>query len=234
MNKINILLVFLTFNAFSQVKQRNILMNKYSLDFITQNLIPHDQYKPYPRTPEEWKKVLTEAQIKEIIALGEKAEATPIPEITASMAMDFVRSGDRERHGGASYGRRNLLAQLIIAENVEGKDRFMEKIFNLVWAICEESFWGVPAHIQSTGLPDVENPVVDLFVAETGALLGLTDYLLGEKLDKINKLVRKRIYFESNRRLFQPIKQYEKYGWMSRKNPVNNWNPWIMSNRCLS
>jgi hypothetical protein len=228
------LLLLTPFLAFSQVKERNILMKKYSLEFIEKNLIPKDQFKPYPKTPEDWKKVLTEPQIKEVIALGEKALEAPIPELTATMAMDFARSGDRERHGGASFGRRNLLAQLIVAENIENKDRFTEKIFNLVWAICEESFWGVPAHIRGTGLPDVENHIVDLFSAETGALLGLTDYLVGEKMDKINPLIRKRIAFEANQRLFKSMKNWERYNWASRKNKVNNWNPWIMSNLIMA
>jgi hypothetical protein len=226
--------MLISFVSFAQVKERNILMKKYSLDFIEKNLIPKDQFKPYPKTADEWKKILTESQIKEAISVGEKALEAPIAEITATMAMDFVRSGDREKHGAASFGRRLQLAQLILAENIENKDRFTEKIFNLVWAICEESFWGVPAHISRTGLPDVENHVVDLFSAETGALLGLTDYLMGEKLDKINKLIRKRIYFETNQRLFQSMKNWERYGWASRKNQVNNWNPWIMSNLIMA
>jgi hypothetical protein len=220
--------------SFSQVKERNLLMNKYSLDFIEKNLIPKDQFKPYPKTTDEWKKILTESQIKEIIAVGEKALEAPIQEITATMAMDFVRSGDRERHGAAYSGRRLQLAQLIFAENLENKDRFTEKIFNLVWAICEESFWGVPAHIRNTGLPDVENHIVDLFSAETGALLGLTDYFVGEKLDKINPLIRKRVYFEANQRLLKPMKNWERYGWASRTHKVNNWNPWIMSNLVMT
>jgi hypothetical protein len=220
--------------SFSQVKERNLLMNKYPFDFIEKNLIPKDQFKPYPKTADEWKTILTESQINEVIAVGEKALEAPIPAITATMAMDFVRSGDREQYESASFGRRLQLEQLIFAENIENKDRFTEKIFNLVWAICEESFWGVPAHIRSTGLPDVENHIVDLFSAETGALLGLTDYFMGDKLDKINKLIRKRIYFETNQRLFQSMKNWERYNWTSRKNKVNNWNPWIMSNLIMA
>lgn len=225
-----LILIFLPFCSFTQVTERNILMNKYSLDFISQNLIPKNQWKPYPKTAEEWKATLTPEQIAEIITQGETALKNQIAEISGTMAMDFKRSGDRENHSKASYGRRNQLMPLILAENIENKNRFTEKIFNLVWAICEESFWGVPAHISNTGLPDVENQIVDLFAAETAALLGITDYLVGEKMDKINILIRKRIYFETNRRIFQPIKKWENYNYLNRTKPVNNWNPWIVSN----
>ncbi|GAI41454.1 unnamed protein product, partial [marine sediment metagenome] len=52
---------------------------------------------------------------------------------------------------------------------MEAKGRFMDEIVNGVWAILEESSWVIPAHINaqraSSGLPDVEEPVVDLFSA---------------------------------------------------------------------
>ncbi len=224
------ILLLLSLSAYSQVTQRNILMKKYSLEFISQNLIPLNQWKPYPKTEEQWKSNLNSNQITEIIKLGEDALKAPIAEVTGTMAMDFDRSGDRENHSKASFGRRNQLMPLILAESIENKNRFTEKIFNLIWAICEESFWGVPAHIRSSVLPDPENPIVDLFAAETAALLGLTDYLVGEKMDKINVLIRKRIYFETNRRILQPIKKWENYGYLSRTKEVNNWNPWIVSN----
>lgn len=224
------ILLLLSLSAYSQVTQRNILMKKYSLEYISQHLIPLNQWKPYPKTEELWNSTLNSNQIAEIIKLGEDALKAPIAEVTGTMAMDFDRSGDRENHSKASFGRRNQLMPLILAESIENKNRFTEKIFNLIWAICEESFWGVPAHIRSSVLPDPENPIVDLFAAETAALLGLTDYLVGEKMDKINVLIRKRIYFETNRRILQPIKKWENYGYLSRTKEVNNWNPWIVSN----
>ncbi|WP_373331236.1 heparinase II/III domain-containing protein [Salmonirosea aquatica] len=77
----------------------------------------------------------------------------------------------------------------------------------------------------------MENPVVELFSAETAALMGLADYFVGDKLDAINPLVRKRIYYETNRRIFEPMLTHSgQYSWMSTTRPVNNWNPWIMSN----
>ena len=80
------------------------------------------------------------------------------------------------------------------------------------------------------GLPDVDDPIVELFGAETVATLALTDYLVGEKLDKISPLIRKRIYIEANRKIFDAIKQSQRYGWIDPAKKVNNWDPWIMSN----
>lgn len=223
------ILLFVTIFGQAQVTQRNILGKKYSLEDVKKMLIPKNEYKPYPKTPEEWQAAVPDSVIKQMVKAGESLLDFKFEAISATVSLDFVRSGDRERHGKLSYGKRNALTDLILAESVENKGRFTEAIMNGVWSICEESYWGVPAHIR--GLPDVENPVVDLFSAETAAVLGMADYFVGEKLDKINKLLRKRIYYETNKRIFEPmLTKSDSYGWMSKTKSVNNWNPWIMSN----
>ncbi len=225
------LLVLLLHVTNAQVTDRNILANAYSLDAIQKQLIPLSDWKPYPKTSEQWKSAIPDSTIVRIIADAERYLTYEFPAISATVSLDFVRSGDRTRHGDISYSKRNVLFQLVLAETMEDKNRFTEQIMNGVWSICEESYWGVPAHIRATGLPDVENPFVDLFSAETLALLGTVDYFIGEKLDAINPLIRKRIYKEANERVFVPmLTNSSDYGYMSRKNAPNNWNPWIMSN----
>ncbi|WP_353721540.1 heparinase II/III family protein [Dyadobacter sp. 676] len=224
--------------AVAQVTQRNILAQKYSRIAFDEVLIPLDKWAPYPRTPEEWRAKADPAELAGIVKAGEEALEKPIPMVTASLLLDFVRSGDRERHAAASFGRRNQLMSLVLAEAVEGKERFLEAILNSVWAICEETYWGVPAHLNvqkaKNGLPDVEDPTVDLFAAETASVLALTDYFLGGKLDKLSPLIRPRIYFETNKKIFEPLKQAKRYGWLSTTSPVNNWNPWIISNLLIT
>jgi hypothetical protein len=217
--------------ANAQVTQRNILGNKYPLQAVKDALMSQNQFKPYPKTAAEWKAALPDSVIVRTIKAGEASLNYKFEPISATLSLDFVRSGDRERHSKISFGKRNALIDLVLAESIEDKGRFTEAILNGVWSICEESFWGVPAHISGTGLPNVEDHIVDLFSAETSAVLAFTDYFTGEKLDKINKLIRKRIYYETNQRIFVPmLKNPDRYGWMSKKNAVNNWNPWIMSN----
>lgn len=222
----------------AQVTPRNILAQKYTQSAFSEALIPLDQWAPYPKTPEEWRTKTDPAQLAKIIQAGEEALEKPIPVVSASLLLDFTRSGDRERHSAASFGRRNQLMSLVLAEAAEGKDRFMETILNSVWAICEETYWGVPAHLSvqkaKNGLPDAQDPTVDLFGAETAAVLALTDYFLGEKLDKISPLIRPRIYAETNRKIFEPLHDAQRYGWLSTTKPVNNWNPWIVSNLLIA
>ncbi len=236
MKKISILfLILLYLQGFSQVKLRNILQNKYSLSQIEQNLLGYSNYTPYPKTPEQWSEKVPDSVLKHVIKEAESELNFKFEPISATVALTYVRSGDRTEHANISFAKRAVLLKFILAESIENKGRFMEPIINGLWSICEESFWGVPAHIPNTGLPDVDHPVVELFSAETAALMGLTDYFIGDKLDKVNPLLRKRMYSETNRRIFEPmLTKSDGYGWMSKTNPVNNWNPWIMSNWIMS
>ena len=116
-----------------------------------------------------------------------------------------------------------------------GKGRFLDDITNGIWCICEESFWGVPAHIgvqkAGSGLPDTAEPIVDLFAAETSELLAWTVYLLGAQLDAVSPLIVPRIAREMQYRILTPLLEREDFGWMGYSGArVNNWNPWIVSN----
>lgn len=184
-------LIQFSYHVNAQVTQRNILETKYTADQVMQMILPKDHWKPYPVSPEEWKARVPDANLNKIVQDANKMLSYKFEPISATISLDFVRSGDRLRHSNISFKKREVLTYLILAESIENKGRFTEAILNGIWSICEESYWGVPAHIGGTGLPDVENPIVDLFTAETAGVMAIADYLVGDKLDAINKLVRK-------------------------------------------
>lgn len=55
------------------------------------------------------------------------------------------------------------------------------------------------------GLPDPRDPIVDLFAAQTSALLATTVYLLNTALDTVSPLIRERVYFDTERRILEPL-----------------------------
>src|SRR4029077_12109565 len=126
-----------------------------------------------------------------------------------TITLDFSRNGNRTRYENITFGKRDRLWNLVLAESIEGKKRFTDAIIDGIWSISEESFWGASAHLflqkEGKGLPDVEDPVVDLFAAETAATLAFADYFIGAELDGISPLIRRRIYYEVNRRIFIPM-----------------------------
>jgi len=229
-------LLLLATGSSAQVKHRDLLQNKYGEDEIRKVFSGREPWKPFPQTVAEWKEKLPDSVVTRLIKNGEGALKENFQNIPATVALEYVRTGNRVNYEGLSFVKRNQLYDLVLAESVEGKGRFTDQIVNGIWSICEESFWGIMAHVgmqkAGSGLPDVSDPVVDLFAAETAADLALADYFVGPQLDKVSKLIRPRIQEEVNRRIFVPM-ETAKYGWMGMGNPeakLNNWAPWIMSN----
>jgi hypothetical protein len=208
----------------------------YPQEKIEKVLVPRGQWHPWPTWSERarWES-LPEPVRKDLIANGEQYLGYRWPSLPATLFLEYARNGNRSRYEHEHFARRNALTDLIVAECVEGEGRFLDDIVNGVWAICEESFWGVPAHVGAqkagSGLPDSAEPIVDLFAAETGESLAWTYYLLGEQLDRVSPLVRQRIRLEIDRRILTPCLERDDFGWMGfAGGRVNNWNPWCNSN----
>jgi len=234
-------LLVLSFSVSAQNAERNMLLTNNSVESLSEIFLEPDAWIPYPKDADEWKVIVPDAIYRRQIESAEAIMAKEYPVIKATVFLDYVRNGNRNKYQNINFERRQDLSSLVIAEMLEGKNRFVDDILNLVWAICEESYWGVPAHLNlqdaGHGLPDVEEPSVDLFASETVALLAWTDFMIGDKLDLINPLIRKRIYYEANTRIFNPYLSTTKYKYMGYNKDIrrpNNWNPWINSNVMLS
>ncbi|MBC8185233.1 hypothetical protein H8E88_29420 [candidate division KSB1 bacterium] len=223
------------FNSFAQ-QERNLLTTNYPLQKLKQIIIPKNEWRPYPKAGEResWQ-VVPEPVRNAHIKLGNKYLNTEWKHLPATVFLEYVRNGNRANFQRLSFDRRKKLASLVMAEVFENDGRFIDEIINGIWAICEETYWGVPAHVgmqkAGSGLPDVKEPTVDLFAAETGCLIAWTDYLIGEKLDKISSLICERMSHEIDRRILTPNLAREDFWWMGfKKKNVNNWNPWVNSN----
>ncbi len=222
------------------------LAERFPLDLVRQSLVPPGTWSPYPRITDRhgWSS-LPDDQQRAIIATAEPLVGTSWPELPATLFMEFQRTGNRRHYETVSYARRTMLQHLVTAECVENQGRFVDDIINGIWAICEESFWDVPAHnryvtIENFGrggpLPDVRNPVVALFSAETGATLGFVHDVIGDVLDQVDPIITERMRHEIRTRLLDPFMDRDDWWWLGfvqspvRPGPPNNWNPWILSN----
>lgn len=202
-------------------------------------LIPRTEWQPYPAYTNRngWDRLPAEARA-ELIRGGEAAAAAPLPALPATLYLGFAREGNRGRFEGPYFERRRRLHRLVLAECAEGRHRFRDEIADNLWALCEESTWCVPAHVSGqragVGLPDVEEPILDLFAAQTASSVAWTLYLLGAELDAVSPRLRLRAQAELNRRVLTPF-EVRDFGWMgfgsrSRNSRPNNWNPWINGN----
>ncbi len=220
---------------------RNLLASACSRERLATILLTREKWHPFPTAAERgaWE-ALPLADREDLVESGAGGPRKEWPELPATLFLEYARTGNRSNYEAVRDKRRKRLRELVIAECVEGKGRFVDEIVNGVWTTCEETYWGVPAHLglqkAGSGLPDVSEPTVDLFSAETSSLLAWTLYLLGPQLDSVSPLLRERIHYEIERRVLTPNMERDFY-WMGFPEapgrpvrPPNNWNPWINSN----
>ena len=198
-------------------------------------------YQPFPPAKERaaWQGLPLRAK-QRFLQAGKAALVAPIEPLPLSLWRDFLRTGQRTPWEDAYFSRRTRLCALVCAECVEHEGRFMDAIADTVWAICEESAWQLPAHnsyIRDTPqlpLPDISRPIVELFAAETGALLALTRYLLHDELDAAAPGITARMERELNARILTPY-FHSHFWWMgSGDEPMCNWTSWCTQNVLLT
>jgi len=234
---------------------KRLLRSTFTPELLRAKLVPVGQWHPYPRATEraQWMQVPEDLRA----AITKRADAWKGKEwhsLLASGALEFKRNGSR-RYEGQQFARRQRLIDLVLGECAVGDSRYLDDIGDGVWLICEETFWGAPAHLvaqkANVGLPDAAEPIVDLFAAETASTLAWVAYLLGEKLNTVSPLIVPRIRMEAKRRILDPLLERTDFSWMGlqsepeHENPsidiwgnlvgpkrthLNNWTPWINSN----
>jgi hypothetical protein len=240
-NQFVCMLLLLIASSAVQAQDRPNLAEMFPVDKLEHVLLPRADWHPWPTVADRFQwEALTQDIRSELLAEGEEALQGEWPPLPATLFMEYARNGNRSRYQNVRNQRRDRLQALVIAECIEAKGRFIDEILNGVWTTCEESFWGVPAHLSlqddgRTPLPEIAEPVVDLFAAETANLLAWTLYLVGAEIDKETPLVRQRVQREMDRRILGPLLEREDWSWMGFSlredgRRVNNWNPWINSN----
>ena len=211
------------------------------MDTLRTAILPREKWHPWPTAAERgpWEGLPADTR-KGLIASGEKQLKGDWPVLPATVFLEYKRIGNRSHYEALRSVRRERLLDLTLAECAEAKGRFMDQILNGLWATCEETYWGLPAHLSAQkagfGLPDVTEPIVDLFAAETSAQIAWTFYLLGPALEKVTPLLVPRLYYEMDHRILTPNFERDDFSWMGIAKPghpprsLNNWTPWICSN----
>ncbi|NTE83532.1 heparinase [Agrobacterium tumefaciens] len=177
---------------------------------------------------------------RSLIEAAEQTLDEPWSVIMAGDYREYSRTGNRDRFEALYFSRRLKLNALVLGECAEGQGRFLDAIIDGLWLICEESGWQLPAHNSHIRggprdpLPDPQNPVIDLFAAETGANLALCLHLLAPELERANANLVSRVRAEIDRRITTPYLTRH-FWWMGNGDErMNNWTAWITQNVLLS
>lgn len=170
------------------------------------------------------RKELLEAQhlaglMKEIHEEAERARREPVPFLSFTAFQTFQKSGTRKEYEKPYFERRGRLLALALSMAIDESDTYKETLENLIWEICNEYAWAVPAHLPDMMSRVPQNRYVDLFAAETAHALAEVLYLLG---DRLNDWVTQRVQQEIEQRVFQPVfESAHHFIWTSK---TNNWS----------
>ncbi|MGG1516596.1 heparinase II/III family protein [Paenibacillus oryzisoli] len=145
--------------------------------------------------------------LEDIRVESARARQEPIPALLFSKFHLFVKQGTRAEYQKAYYERRGRLLALTLEAWLFPEEAALETLEDLIWTICEEHSWALPAHLPWSYEKLVESRVpmaqmVDLFAAETAHALAETLYLLE---DRLNPWVVHRVKEELERRVFGPV-----------------------------
>ena len=221
-------------------------MSLFNPELFASQILPIDKFCPFDtingkKTKFPSKKSKTG---KFIIEKAEKLLDYEMTVLPLSQYIRFTGDGNRTGYERPYFDRRNNLNVLMLAELCEKEGRFIPKIMDILFAICEESTWVTPAHNYSAknhlepSIAQMPEPVgeniwaIDLFSAATGSVVALCYYFFYDEFEKrIPELFNDRLYYELNRRIIKPYLNTTDLWWMGyRNNSVNNWNIWINHN----
>lgn len=231
------LILLFTFNTLSaelKPKVRNILAREAKAIDLAKVLITDNSWIKFPdyKNRAFWQS-LPPGIRQEYIAKAESYLKYDWPVVKATDYLEFIRSGDRRQEVYAACS--DALNSLVMGELAEGKGRFMDQIINACWYYSEQTWWGWSAHLgpqnAGAGLPDINEPFVDLGVGEIASDLSWTWYLFHEEFDKIHPLISIRLKQEIMNKALTPYFTRNDFWYMGfNGNRVNNWNPWINYN----
>ena len=215
-------------------KERNILANEAKAIDLAKVLITDNSWNKFPdyKNRQFWQNLPANIR-QEYITKAEGYLDYNWPVVKATDYLEFIRSGDRRQEAYSACS--NALISLVMGELVEGKGRFIDQIINAVWYYSEQTWWGWSAHLGSqkagSGLPDINDPTVDLGVGEITNNLSWTWYLFKDEFDKVHPLISKRLKQEIMKKALIPYFARDDFGYMGFKGGrPNNWNPWVNYN----
>ena len=193
-----------------------------------------DIFNPFPiyNDREAWSK-LPDATKEHMSKTASELKDKTYKVLPATTYMNFTRNGDRAQYERIFFERRYDLLSLVMGECIEAKKEYIDSIINLVWAICEETTWVVPAHNNKGELCDIEyETFIDLFSSETASTIAWTYYFLADIIAEESPLVKRRMEIEIEKRIITPYLKYNHFWYMGLvgEPSVNNWNPWINCN----
>lgn len=148
-----------------------------------------------------WDALAARPEARTHIKAAEAVLNAPIPDCSDELYLEFSRNGNRTRYQTPYFKRVFNLDALVLAECLENRGRFRDKIVAYVDAICGERAWTLPAHDGRLLNFNGKICAIDLGAGARALHLALTCDWLRDVLPVATKA---RIFATCDRRVFQP------------------------------
>lgn len=170
-----------------------------------------------------WQALAAKPDWQSLIPRAEKLLATPLPEQSDELFLEFSRNGNRTHWQDVAFNRRGRLAPLVLAECLENKGSFLPQIEQLINAFCAEKTWLLPAHDGKLDNFNGKTIDIDLGSSALGWNLSMAAYLIG---DKLKPATHQTLRDNIKKRILDPYKamirgERDLNWWMVG---TNNWN----------
>ena len=193
-----------------------------------EKILPDKPYSPGPPVTDRafWNKLAENPSAKAIIAKAEQVLKEPVTLMDDKSYLYFSKTGSRKISRKVRAIRRNNFRSLVLAECLENKGRFVNKIEDYIESYLDMKTWVGPPHDRSLANFHGKVIEVDLMAVAKSMSLATTYSLLQSKL---NESLKKRIRAEITRRIIEPYlnncrdrKSIHRGFWWSVG--TNNWN----------
>jgi hypothetical protein len=172
-----------------------------------------------------WAKLAAEKPFRDCVSRADAALAKPMPEMTAEIYGEYLKTGTRTKHyADVRADRHGRIATYTWAECIENKGRFLKPLEDAIRSVCDEPTWTFNFHDPKLDYWSRRKVYVDL-----GAFMPALDMteaagLLGDRLDPAT---RQLIHDQCTRRILDPYRAAlagtgPAMWWMTA--PMN-WNP---------
>ena len=153
--------------------------------------------------------------VAEVELAAKKLFDKPIKTLPYSQFMLFAKTGSRVEYEESYMEHRKMLCAFCAMVLLDKGDEWLEKLCDIIWAICDEYTWALPAHIVRCKSAKETASCIDLFASETAFALSEIHCLLR---DKLPQAVKDRIEYELDRRIISPYLEG------NRRWGKNNWS----------
>jgi hypothetical protein len=177
------------------------------------------------------KHAAVEPLIREIKEAAEHFLEEPIPLLLWSKHRLYMDEGSRLPYEELYFARRRRLTALALMALLEpDEERYLSGLEDLIWAICDEYSWCLPAHLPRSALQHAysirheewllndHRDWIDLFAAETAFSLAEIGNLLRDRLPPV---LLERVRHEVYRRVLYPYMNRGPFGWEEAR---HNWS----------